>query len=661
MRISQSILFKLIFNIALFISIAVVASTATALYYFSDSMEKSCEKSAVQGMDGLNFVLEDTKNKAVTYASFIAQNSTVAKAVESKDAALIVQSVAPLAKEAKFDFVTVTDEKGVVIIRTHDQKKGDSVTNQANIQMALKGVPFAAVEPGSVIKLSARAGAPVKNELGQVVGIISAGYVVSNDAIVDRVKQMFATEATIFLGNERVSTTIIQDGKRVIGTKLDEKIAAKVLGEGQKYIGRAEILGVKFATAYVPLMGPDNKPIGVIFAGQNLEEFAANRNKTFMVIGVIAFVALCIAIFSAGLLARGITKPISQLVAGANLVAAGDLTQEIHVNSKDEIGVLTTSFNTMIGQLRALVVQVNNQAATLAASSQELTASADQSSQAANQVASSITDVAVGAEQQMTAVAATAEVVDQMAGAVKQIAANANVAADMAEKATQSAGDGGKAVETAVAQMTKIEITVTDSAEIVAKLGEQSKQIGQIIDTIAGIAGQTNLLALNAAIEAARAGEMGRGFAVVAEEVRKLAEQSQEAAQQINTLISETQQDTEHAVAAMARGTEEVSIGTRVVTVAGNAFTEIVNLVNQVSYQVREISAAIGQMSGGSQQVVASMKGIETTSKDTMGQTQMVSAATEEQSAAMEEIAASSRALAHLASELQAAVTRFKV
>ncbi|WP_371375565.1 methyl-accepting chemotaxis protein [Sporomusa aerivorans] len=181
------------------------------------------------------------------------------------------------------------------------------------------------------------------------------------------------------------------------------------------------------------------------------------------------------------------------------------------------------------------------------------------------------------------------------------------------------------------------------------------------MDTISGIAGQTNLLALNAAIEAARAGEQGKGFAVVAEEVRKLAEQSQEAAKHIASLIKEIQLDTGKAVTAMNDGTQEVKKGTGVVTSAGQSFDNIANLVTAVSRQIEEVSTAMQQLAAGSQQVVAQVQAIGAVSKEALGHTQTVSAATEEQSASMEEIAASSQSLAKMAEELQHAIAQFRI
>jgi methyl-accepting chemotaxis protein len=377
---------------------------------------------------------------------------------------------------------------------------------------------------------------------------------------------------------------------------------------------------------------------------------------------ILCIACLFIAAVAIVIIAKRFAKPILLIRDECLLLAQGDLRESLaKVSSEDEIGQLAKGFQEMRTHLRELVTQVNIQAEQLAASSEELTASAEQSAQASNQVAESISNVAQGAEKQLQAVDETTAVVEQMSAGIQQVVASANLVTGNSSQAVETARDGDKAVDKAVSQMAYIEETVINSAQVVAKLGERSKEIGQIVDTISGIAGQTNLLALNAAIEAARAGEQGKGFAVVAEEVRKLAEQSQDAAKKIAILISEIQGDTDRAVVAMAEGTREVKVGTEVVTTAGIAFKAIATLVTQVSEQMKEISAAIQQLASGSQQIVASVQDIDGYSKTAVGQAQTVSAATEEQSASMEEIASSSQTLAKLAQDLQAAVNNFKV
>ena len=389
------------------------------------------------------------------------------------------------------------------------------------------------------------------------------------------------------------------------------------------------------------------------------EALASFTNK--LMIGITLF-AIALALVIGWFIAKMIANPLVQLVGTVREVAQGNLAvKKMEVASKDEVGQLATEFNTMTDNLQSLVRHVTQTAEQVAASSEELTASAEQSAQATTQVAATISEVASGAVKQATAVDSTASVVEQMSAGIQQVAANANAVSGMADKTTSAANQGDKAVDAAMNQMKSIEKSVSSSAQVVTKLGERSKEIGQIVDAISGIAGQTNLLALNAAIEAARAGEQGRGFAVVAEEVRKLAEQSQEAAKQIASLISEIQTETESAVVAMNDGTREVKVGSEVVNTAGQAFKEIVSLIGEVSSQIREISAAIQQMASGSQQIVASVRDIDRISKEAAGQTQTVSAATEEQSASMEEIAASSQALAKMAEELQNAVRKFRV
>lgn len=391
----------------------------------------------------------------------------------------------------------------------------------------------------------------------------------------------------------------------------------------------------------------------------DIQESSAKATQITIGFMLVMFVLLGL---SGLFIARMITKPLQVMVSVCKELAAGDFRDRPRqVLRKDEIGQLADVLVSMRGSLRTLLKQVNESAEQVAASSEELTASAEQSAQAVTQVAGSINDVAQGAEKQLKAVDETSAVVEQMSAGIQQAAASSNQVAEHSAQAAGKAKEGNASVEKAVSQMVHIEETVNNSAQIVANLGERSKEIGQIVDTISGIAGQTNLLALNAAIEAARAGEQGRGFAVVADEVRKLAEQSQEAAKQIATLISEIQGDTDKAVVAMDEGTREVKVGTEVVTTAGKAFEEIATLVTNVSEQVKEISAAMQQMAGGSQQIVESVQTIDNLSKTVVGEAQTVSAATEEQSASMEEIASSSQSLAKLAQDLQTAVSHFRV
>lgn len=376
----------------------------------------------------------------------------------------------------------------------------------------------------------------------------------------------------------------------------------------------------------------------------------------------VCIVTLLIACILTYIGSGKISKPIVAISNVAQHIANGDLAVNIEpTRSKGEIGLLENSIEQMIVNLRKMIQSTAQSADQLAASAQELSASSAQSAEAASYVAVSITKVAEGIEDERAAANETATVVERMSSSVRKMAITAEKVTSQSIQATDRAQDGSETADKAVRQMTQIEETVNTSAQVVAKLGERSKEIGQIVDTISGIAGQTNLLALNAAIEAARAGEQGRGFAVVAEEVRKLAEQSQEAAKKIEALIAEIQVDTEKAVVAMTDGTREVKKGTEAVNDAGMAFREITDLVTQVSSQVKEISAAISETATGSQQIVGSVKRIDDLSKNAAGEAQSVSAATEEQLASMEEIASASQALTHLAEEMLATVRHFKI
>lgn len=513
-------------------------------------------------------------------------------------------------------------------------------------------------------KLSIIVSSPIKQD-GKVVGLIGANIPFSviqeqvNSNKVGATGHNFMVQKDGFIIVHNNADLVMKLNLLNDNTITDElKSLGKEMTQGKTGIAKYTYNGVEQIAAYQPIPGTDWFIAATIEKG----EMTGKLTSLMLIFFILTVTVLAISIFVTYKITLRIVNPIDVIRKISEQVADGDLrVGTLDINSQDELGQLAVSFKKMTTNMTSLIRIIQKNSENLAASSEQLTASANQSAQASNQVAESITEVAAGAAEQMGAANDAAFVVERMSNGIQQVAQNAQHVATQSAQAANKAQNGGQTLGKAVSQMAQIEETVNTSAKMVAKLGERSKEIGEIIDTISGIAGQTNLLALNAAIEAARAGEQGRGFAVVADEVRKLAEQSQDAAKKISELIGEIQGDTEKAVAAMNNGTREVKTGSDAVNAAGTTFWEIADLVNQVSSQVKEISASIQQIASGSQQIVNSVKRIDELSKKSGNESQSVSAATEEQLASMEEIASSSQALANLAYELQTEVAKFKI
>ncbi|NPV29610.1 MAG: methyl-accepting chemotaxis protein [Firmicutes bacterium] len=482
-----------------------------------------------------------------------------------------------------------------------------------------------------------------------------------NFAAVDAIGSLTGDTVTIFQGDTRVATNVMKEGKRAVGTKVAPEVAQAVLKEGRTYLGKANVVGTWNQTAYEPIRDRDGKIIGIWYVGvphtvyfKMGVEFARNL-LLFGLAGVLLVVL--VAWFFAGYICR----PIQKLAAAMEQAQEGDFTVRTNFKPQDELGFLGQQFDRMLAMLSQLLQKVVATGQDLFSSAQQLSQGAEEAAKVTEQIAATIEQVATGADNQAKSVDETSNRIKEMIKQVQQVDLNSQTVASASEQAGKAAEGGKEAITRAVTQMQTISETVNRSAQTVRNLGERSQEIGQIVSVITGIADQTNLLALNAAIEAARAGEQGRGFAVVADEVRKLAEQSAEAAKQISVLIKEIQGETEKAVQAMEAGTGEVQQGIKVVEEAGIAFSEINRAINNVAARISEVFQATREMIQSADQAAAAVENIASISQETAASAEEVAAATEEQTATMEELAASASSLHRIADQLRELTERFKL
>lgn len=414
--------------------------------------------------------------------------------------------------------------------------------------------------------------------------------------------------------------------------------------------------GTKVIDASSTLYNETSKLLDKLLA-ERIEEMKFKRGALVLTLGIsVVLVAMFFAAFYIN-----VQRAVKRLERDSARMADGDLSIRIELATKDELMRVGEAFNRMAASFGEVLRGNQAVAEQVAASSEELEATAGQSVDIAHYIAGIMREITNEADNQAQSADQNATAMSEMAGGIGRIAETTSTVNEVASAVAMEAKNGRDTVKQAAEQMTVIRNNTGETAEAVEKLRVQSEQIGSIVTLITNLARQTNLLALNANIEAARAGEQGKGFAVVAQEVRKLAEQSREAAENIGGLISEMQASADGASQRMEHGVAEAARGIVAMNEVSGMFGTILVAIEQVAGQVEEISAATEQMSAGTQQITASIHESFGYASHGASKAQQVSASTQEQLASMEEVLAASGSLSAMAGRLQDSLQRFRV
>ena len=666
---------KIITLVVVAVALSCTAVLLTTMRLLEPPLDASIDATTQLAKATTDATYNANSEKFLQEARLIAGNPALVEAVARRDHAAAAALGKELMDMAGSEFITITDEKGIVVGRGHSPKYGDDVNNQETVAAGRKGESVVGIVAGTVVPFTLRAGAPLVHE-GKVVGTVGIGISLASEAYVDRLKKETGLEATIFKGDIRAMTTLIRDGKRLIGTKLQNAaVSEAVLQRGETVSGELQLLGRPYSVVYWPILNMAGKPVGMWFTGQPLDTVVqarreALRNALLAALGITLVFALV-----AFVIGRMLASPVKRITAFAETVAGGDLDAPLSVRARDETGRLAGSLHTMVGTLKARIAEAREQsdlAKTETARAQEAVQMAEEARHKAENarregmlaaagqlegvvgvvgsvvagLSAQIEQSQRGAAEQASRVTETVTAMEEMNTTVAEVAQNAGAASEASAATRQKAEAGAEVVSRAVDSIHRVGEQSLKLKDDMRALAEQARSIDRIMGVISDIADQTNLLALNAAIEAARAGDAGRGFAVVADEVRKLAEKTMASTTDVGDAIKAIQQ-------SAGQSAEQVDIAVRIIDEAtefagksGEALQRIVEMADSTADQVRAIATASEQQSASSEEINRSIIQVNAIAGDTA---QAMQAASE----AVTELAEQTRALSGLIEKMR--------
>ncbi|MFB4184248.1 methyl-accepting chemotaxis protein TlpB [Bacillus velezensis] len=650
----KSIAKKLIISFLLILLIPVAVLAAGAYRSAASSVEKQMMESAEGNVQILNNMIDDRIGMFTKSSAYFSEWATSAKFKEKNQTEMQERFKQFIESNDKASAVFSSSKEGTFTRYPHADMPADfNPLERSWYQEAMENKgqtiitdPYESISNKKMVVTMARAAQD------------GSGVV----AIDIKIDDLITMTKEVNIGKEGYAFILSKNKKAVAYS--DEKAGAAVSGKwvdtlysGQKGDYEYTLNGKAKKMAYVT-----NEATGWKISGtMSVDEIKDAARPVLTLAVIILAIAIAAGMIFIYFVIRSITKPLKRLVASAEKISSGDLTETIDVSSQDELGVLGKSFNHMTGSLRSLIQGIQDSVEHVASSSEELTASAEQTSKATEHITLAIEQFSNGTEDQSESIDKATAQVNEMKDGLSDLAEAAAVVTETSIESAEISGAGEQLVKKTAGQMGAIDQSVSKAEQVVQGLELKSQDITSILRVINGIADQTNLLALNAAIEAARAGEYGRGFSVVAEEVRKLAVQSADSAKEIESLIHEIVKEIHTSLGMLESVNHEVKSGLQLTDETEKSFRDISVKTNQIAGELQNMNATVEQLSAGSQEVSNASEDIAAVSRQSAAGIQDIAASAEEQLASMEEISSSAVTLEKMAEELRELTKRFKI
>ena len=484
-----------------------------------------------------------------------------------------------------------------------------------------------------------------------------------NFTLIDKLGEVLGYKVTIFQNDTRITTNVTKDGERAVGTKADEKVIKKVLEAGDSYTGTANVVGNELHVAYIPIKNLANENIGMFFIGVDTKAFIDKTIWAFVaVLGIIVLVSTVIILIFFGIFFKfNVTKPVDYILSALDSISNGNLSNEVKLKSKDELQSIADSLDNTRKNFNLLISDLKNRAEGLAEDSHRLYDSAVETTQASENITSTIIDFTGKMDDSV-------DTMEKVFGEFDTLNSEAHIISDYVsdckvsvEKLKENSDSGMDILGAAVNMILQTEKNVVDTSEFVTEFSNQIKEIITLLQAITGISEKTNLLALNAAIEAARAGEAGRGFNVVAEEIRKLAENSRQTVEDIQNITQKIVEGSNNATEAMNKTKEVSTKSTNSVKQVQDNFMLINELSNNIENKIDTVNEYNKGIQNKIEHISNEVSGASKILKSLNSEINQITASTEEQIATMEELQAVSQELSGTSAKLLDHTAQFKI